>query len=200
MSRTRKEELSKVFHEFVDEYKRATNASRERRLKELRPGESAPDNKPRFYQNDIRQSFAEWCEKQRAKVDEIIAGEIKELDARITAPPSDEATNAINLFTKRNNIDKEEVSLMFDRYGNNVQSYNVIRDFANEHGVRVNMPHPDVDRRTSLLNLRDELHGAISLSEAERGYATDGIASMVDLKIDGVYAEHAPGWELKVTL
>ena len=66
----------------------------------------------------------------------------------ITAPPTDEERNLIYCLSFRDNLTKEEVQILGDRYRYKVQVYNAISSIAQKRGKNVLGVHPFIGEYT----------------------------------------------------
>ena len=155
---------------FIDAFNTAADISRNAAIKNLRPGEKAPAA-GRVYGEDRRNAFAEKAAALRADGQKIIDDARADVLAEMSAAPTAEAVNSVNMLKLRDRVTGAEVSALINEYGQNYQTYQVIKDIAKKSEIRLE-EHPldtalaDLDRMARTVSQMD-------LAGAERGRAAD---------------------------
>ena len=185
---SKKEDLKKVYADYVDSYKQATAHSRRKYLETLRPGAIAPDDKPRFYSLEDKEAFRTICDKHREDAMNIFESEYKAINEKITEAPDADAVNTVQLLSLREEIESDEIAALLDKYGDNVQAYNAIIKIADDNGIKLEK-HPITEKMERLKNLAGTVSNAISVVGAEQGRATDAFASWIGVSIDEVFGD-----------
>lgn len=177
--------LKDITSSYAKDYKDICERSREERIKSLEPGATLPKTGV-LYGEDARQSFKVKADTHRAKANELINTELAKLNESMTAAPTTEAVNTLQLLKMRSNVTAADINNLMGRYGDNTQVYDTLLDIAAQHGIReyAYTRNPIRERAEKLNDLKSSINNNLRLERAERGYATDGFISFLNAAID----------------
>lgn len=177
------EKLKKEFRRYSDEYSRLSKLAKDEYVKTLKPGARVPEKVE--LSGEYRNRFEDLVTEIKSNVSGILKPIKKELEDSISEAPSQEALNTIMLLGTRKNINKEELNQIVNRYGDNVQAYNAIKDIAKEHDVYLgnHQVNEDLDYIESINNAALRM----SVLDANNGHATPGYVSFIEISIDNAF-------------
>ena len=175
-----KQDLSKLYHEYIDIYNKYVDIAYKEELQKLKPGQRTPQ-KNGLKTNDLREKFDDKAYELRNKALDIIDTNIEALKAEKTAPPSVEATNYITLLKDRTDLTDRDIMEAMDAYGDNYSAFMAIKNIAKDKKIRVNT-HSDVD---AVLNGLDEVKANVQRMSAFNAERSNSLAaSMFDTVLD----------------
>lgn len=87
----------------------------------------------------------------------------------------------------RKDITENEVEDLLNRYGDNVQAYSTINSIAKDHGIKVFKDNPIGKDLENVEEVRSLLDKFINYERATSGRTSDGLKSMIELKIDETF-------------
>lgn len=188
MANTNKK-LKEITGNYKDDFKRICDLSREKRLKELKPGERIPE-KGFIYGDEAKDQFRTKAEQYRNKAIDLIDAEINVYRDKLTDAPSTEALNSVQLMALREKVTKDDINDLIERYGDNPMVFDTIKDLAKQKGIISEsefIDHPLRQKIDAMENVRKHINRSLTFYEAERGHATDGFIAFLDSEIDGAF-------------
>lgn len=185
-----KTQLKAITKDYADDFKRISERSREERLKTLEPGAKIPASGV-LYGDRAKADFKVKADGYRTRANEIIDRELKVLNDKMTAAPSTEAVNTIQLLKMRKNLTEADINPLMERYGDNIQVYDTLRDIAAQHDINSYRleQNPLRAKAEKLTDLRTSINNNLRVERAERGYASDGFISFLNATIDDALPE-----------
>ena len=147
-------------------------------LASLGPGAQIPSYIKLSPENSERMNNALNTLKQG--VTEIITSCIDTVAKSITAAPSTEALNTIQMLALRKNVTVDDIYSLIDKYGDNVQVHKTIRDIAEQHNIYINKSNEE-EQYENLVNLQG-VFDRMSLYKVDS--YTRGYMSMVNIDVD----------------
>ena len=183
-------QLKAITKGYADDFKAISERSREERLKDLAPGSSIPAS-GKLYGDKAKNDFKVKADTYRARANEVIDKEPKSRNDKMTAAPSTEAVNTIQLLKMRNNLTEADINPLMKRYGDNTQVYDTLRDIAAQHGIHGYHleENPLRVKANKLSDLKNSINNNLRVERAERGYASDGFISFLNATIDDALPE-----------
>ena len=187
---SKNKELKAITSAYAKDFKNICERSREERLKSLQPGDPMP-REGVLYGDDARERFMTRAAAHRAKALSIVDGELAKLKDEMTKAPSTDAVNTLTLLKMRNKITPEDLRPIMERYGDNNQVYDTLRDIAAQHEIRdyAFESNPLRVKAEKLNGLKSSLNNNLRIDRAEKGYANDGFMSFLDAVIDDALPE-----------
>ena len=164
MSKTNAE-LKAIMRDYNKTFRDLSNAEYNEKLLSLKPGENAPTKgKLTGTRRERMENKAAEC---RSKVADILNREMTEVNKKLTAAPSTEAVNTITLFNMRDSksITPEMINTLLDEYGDNVQSYEAIKDIAKQKGFNLDfngVMHPLREQQANIEALNRSLNSSLT--------------------------------------
>ena len=180
------QQLKDIFSKFTREFQKAQENSRIEELKTMRPGSVVPDS-GKIFGDNARAAFKDTCEELRGKVQEVIGMERERVKKEITEAPSVEAVNSISLLNMREDVPKEEIDNLIERYGSNYQAYQALSSIAKKNGHFWIGDHPLGKRLRDMDELEANICREIDILKAESGHASPAFESVVGMTIDNVF-------------
>lgn len=191
-SRNRKAnaELKAVAKDYYDTFKLYSEADYNDKLLALKPGQPAPEKGK--LSGVRRERMEEKAAECRSKAADILNRELAAVNKEITAAPSTEAVNTISLLALRdpNTIGPEVIKTLLDEYGDNVQSYETIRDIAKQKRIVTDLDgidHPLREQQANIEALNRSLYGAFDIHYTEAGHNSEGFVGLLNLTIDNTF-------------
>lgn len=183
-------ELKAITTRYTDKYKNICERSREERIKSLQPGAALPAH-GKLYGDEAREQFRKEADACRVQAASIIENELKALNDKMTAAPSIEAVNTIQLLKMRSNVTAADINSLMQRYGDNSQVYDTLIDIAGQHNLNEYKfeSNPLRVKANKLNDLRSSIEKNLRLERAERGYASEGFISFLNAAIDDALPE-----------
>lgn len=180
-------QLKNVLEDTLHNYQRACEQSRMAYMETLPPGSQVPVN-GRIYTDDARDKFQSVCMANYQQACDIFDSIKKDLDQRMTEPPSEEALRICSLLKYRgNDLTGGEVEVLLDRFGDNPQVFKAITAIAHEHDIHVDRACPIEAEIKDIQRLEQNVTSAISPQYAESGSLTEGYISMLNMDIDFLF-------------
>lgn len=178
-------ELKAITKEYAKDFRIICEKSKEERIKSLQPGDPMP-RAGVLYGDDARERFKARAAEHRTKALSIVDGELAKLNDKMTAAPSTDAVNTLTLLKMRSKITPEDLRPIMERYGDNNQVYDTLRDIAAQHNIRdyAFETNPLRAQAEKLNGLKSSLNNNLRIDRAEKGYANDGFMSFLDAVID----------------
>lgn len=177
------ERLKSEFRRYCDEYSRLSEAAKNDYLKSMKPGERVPATVA--LSGEYADRFQNTINSIKENVDSLLKPIEDKLEASITEAPSQDATNTIMLLSARKNIDQAEIDRLVNKYGDNVQSYNAIRDIASQHKIYLG-EHPVLADLEAVKTISGSTAG-FSVMNANNGKASPGLVSFIEMSIDNAF-------------
>lgn len=189
MSKTNSE-LKAIVKDYYNTFKFYSENDYNDKLLALKPGEPAPIKGK--LSGARRERMEEKAAECRSKAADIINRELTAVNKKITAAPSTEAVNTITLLNMRDEktITPELVNTLLDEYGDNVQSYEAIKDIAKRKGVTVpdGVNHPLREQQANIEALNRSLYKSLNLLETEKeGRGGEGFEAFIEVTIDNTF-------------
>lgn len=180
-----KDELKAITNRYADDYKAICESSREERIKNLKVGDPMPA-KGILYGDAARADFKKKADSYRVQATSIIGNELKRLNDKMTAAPSTEAVNTIQLLKMRSNVTQGDIDALMKRYGDNAQVYDTLIDIAGQHNIRDYKyeSNPVRAKVEKLSNIKTSINNNLRIERAERGYASEGFVAFLNAAID----------------
>ena len=188
MSNTNKK-LKEITSNYRNDFEKICILSREKRLKELKPGERIPE-KGILYGDEAKDQFRTKAEQYRNKAIDLIDAEINVYRDKLTEAPSTEALNSVQLMALREKVTKDNIDDLIERYGDNPMVFDTIKDLAKQKGIISEsefIEHPLRLKIDAMENVRRDINRSFNIYDAERGFATEGFIALLDSEIDGAF-------------
>lgn len=185
-----KDELKAITNRYVDDFNVICERSREERLKTLQPGARVPAQ-GKLYGDDARNEFKRKADAHRVQAMSIIGNELRALNEKMTAAPSTDAVNTIQLLKMRSNITPEDINVLMMRYGDNSQVRDTLVDIAGQHDIKDYKfeSNPIRVKAEKLKDLNNSINNSLRLESAERGHASAGFVSFLNAAIDDAFPD-----------
>lgn len=185
-----KDELKAITNRYADEYEAICESSREEHIKNLKVGAPTPA-KGILYGDAAKAKFKKKADSYRVQATSIIGNELKRLNDKMTAAPSTEAVNTIQLLKMRSNVTQGDIDALMKRYGDNAQVYDTLRDIAAQHNIRdyAFESNPLREQVEKLNVLKSNLNNNLRIERAERGYASKGFVNFLNAFIDDAFPD-----------
>ena len=183
-------ELKAIAKDYNDTFKFYSEADYNDKLLALKPGQPAPvKGKLSGVRRERMEEKAAEC---RSKAADIINRELAAVNKKITAAPSTEAVNTISLLAMRDpkTIGPEVINTLLDEYGDNVQSYETIKDIAKQKGIVKDLDginHPLREQQANIEALSRSLYKAFDINYTEAGHDSEGFTGLLNLSIDSAF-------------
>ncbi len=185
-------ELKAITREYNRMFRTLSEDEYNEKLLALKPGENAPvKGKLTGARRERMEQKAAEC---RSKAADILNRELAAVNKKITAAPSTEAVNTITLLNMRDEktITPELVYTLLDEYGDNVQSYEAIKDIAKRKGVKGldGVNHPLREQQANIEALNKSLYKNFSLTHTEQNEdrSSEGFEAFIGMTIDQTFA------------
>ena len=180
-----KSELKAITKGYADDYKAICEASREECIKSLKPGSRMPATGV-LHGEEARAKFRAKADSHRKEAVRIIDNELRILDNKMSAAPSTEAVNSLQVLKMRKKVTANEIESLMMRYGDNSLVHDALCDIAADHDIRTYAvaDNPVRVKAEKLNDLKQNITTSLRLEQAERGHATDGFISFLDAAID----------------
>lgn len=186
-----RDSLKELTERFRSGYCSAAKSSWEHHVKTLPIGQAVPP-KGEIYGTENKAAFDELCRDITAQGRDIIGGVKAEVSEMMTAAPTEEAVNTINMLKLRDNVSEDEFARVMEKYGSdNYQAAKAISHVAHEQGIRGLVGcDAALDEYMADLNGLEHSFGPnhFSTKQAEQG-ATEGMLSLLDAQIDAVFPD-----------
>lgn len=178
-------ELKAITKEYAKDFRNICERSKEERIKSLQPGDPLPKSGV-LYGDDARERFMARAAEHREKALSIVDSELAKIQDELTKAPSTDAVNTLTLLKMRNKVTSEDLRPIMEKYGDNNQVYDTLRDIAAQHNIRdyAYESNPLREQAEKLNGLKSSLNNNLRIDRAEKGYATDGFMSLLDAIID----------------
>lgn len=175
-------QIKGIISQFKDAYRTSCEASRNAYMKTLAPGSPVPKDGV-IYGDDYKEEFWSMCKGFQGRANEIMDGVIDRLKNDTTEAPSSEAVNTISLLKMRNNLSRDEVTDLLDRYGENPQAWRAISSIANDHEVYVG-DHPIYEEIKDVVGLKQSIDKFLTPLNNNSNLINDGFISILNMQID----------------
>lgn len=177
---TIKQDLSKLYHEYIDTYNKFADMAYKAELQKLKAGDRAPE-KGGLKTDALRDKFNEKAYDLKAKALNIIDSSIDALRQEKTAPPSVEATNYITLLKTRDDITDHDIDDAISAYGDNYSALKAIHSIAKDKDIKVDV-YSAVD---TILNGLNEVKANVQRMSAFDAERSNHLATtMFDTSLD----------------
>ena len=180
--------LKDALYDFNKAYAELADASRQDALRNLQPGAPAPAE-GKILDEKHREQFKGKANLYRTQAINIIDGELKKINDKLSAAPSSEAVNVVQMLAAKKSTTTEEVENLLQRYGKNALTHDAITSIAADKGVHVFSDNTLHERVQQLEALRTGLNRSMTLADAERGLATKAYAAFIGMQIDEAFPE-----------
>lgn len=127
------EKLSTAADECVSACKTALEASYERAVQKLAPGERTPQ-KNVFHTTEDLDNYLEHGERMKRRALDIVAGSVLQSRRTISAAPTAAAASYIEMLAARKEIEPMEFTFALEHYGDNYNAASRIIEIAAKHG------------------------------------------------------------------
>lgn len=144
-TRKLKDEIFKLYDEYLESYLIASDIAYDIKLRSLNAGEAAP-KKGGLYYEDNRERFNDKAVDLRNKALNIINKALDEIVKVKTAAPSTDAVNYLTLLKSKTQITEEEINNALTTYGENYAVCKALMDLASERKIYGVMYNLDVDK------------------------------------------------------
>jgi len=186
-------ELKAITREYNRMFRTLSEDEYNEKLLALKPGENAPvKGKLSGARRERMEQKAAEC---RSKAADILNRELAAVNKKITAAPSTEAVNTISLLAMRDpkTIGPEVINTLLDEYGDNVQSYETIKDIAKQKGIVTDLDginHPLREQQANIEALNKSLYKNLSLTHTEQSMdrSSEGFEAFLEMTIDQTFA------------
>ena len=182
------EELKKILREYGNAYKFACDNSRDTLIDTLKPGSRLPEE-GKIYGDAFRDQFKKDAAVHRDRALKIVDGEIKAINAKLTAAPSTDAVNSIMMLRMKQHVTRADIDRLMSVYGSNPLAYDTLRDVAYDNGIRDLPENPLTVKAERLTDVRSSIEKTLNIHQAEAGHASDGFLAMMDAVIDDALGE-----------
>lgn len=173
-------------------YRTTTAEARDRShaeyVKTLPAGQPVPE-KGKIYGEAAREAFNDACRGLTSSAAEIIGQEQAAIKESMTAAPSADAVNTLQLLNMRSNLTYDELQDVADRYGDNYQAGRTLVSIAHQHQIRgIKYAGADLEARAAQLDTLANCFtsSTFSAKAADEGKA-GGFMDYVDQIIDNTY-------------
>ncbi len=177
------EGIKELLKDYSDSYRIIKQSARDEQMLKLPAGAIAPKNVELY--GDYKDRFNNKVTEIKYKVKDIIDPIREDLINQTTDAPDTDAINMVSLLTTRKNVSEDDIYNMLDRYGNNYQVYNAVKDIAIEHEIRV--PDHPIDREIENIDNLLANCNQLSLRGAENGHASAGYMSLMGMSVDEAF-------------
>ena len=187
MSKTNSE-LKGITKKYYEEFNSLCERSREHRLKELRPGDPAPEHGKLY--GEYKERFNDKAREYRGAAAAIFDAEKKAINKKINEAPSQEAVNVLSVLKLRDNITAEQINGMIDEYGDNVMFYEAARDLAKQKGLttgNVFSEHPIREQLARVEAAERSVIKSLVPMDTEKGHGSATYQALVDSFIDAAF-------------
>lgn len=181
-------ELKRISRKYYEDFNTFCKWSREARLKELAPGDPAPETGKLY--GKYKDMFDEKAKGYRTAASEILEAEKKAVIKKINKAPSQDAVNVLNVMKLRDNITADQINSLIDEYGDNVIFYEAARDLANQKGLRTDnifSEHPVREQLARVEAAERSVIKSLVPMDTERGHNTEAYQMLVEQYIDSAF-------------
>lgn len=186
-------ELKAIVKDYYNTFRFYSENDYNDKLLTLKPGQPAPVKGK--LSGARRERMEEKAAECRSKAADIINRELTAVNKKITAAPSTEAVNTISLLAMRDpkTIGPEVINTLLDEYGDNVQSYEAIKDIAKQKGIVKDLDgvnHPLREQQANIEALNKSLYKNFSLTHTEQNEdrSGEGFEAFIEMTIDQTFA------------
>lgn len=177
--------LKSIVSEWADTYRRTVERSRQEFVATAQGGETIPAA-GRLCGKAAYTAFEDQCAAYREEAQNIIEESLQQLREKMVEAPSADAVHAVELLALRADITKDEVELLLEKYGGNVQAYKAIASVASKNGIR-GYVSPLETRAQDMETLQAAFRRSISAASAENGHASPGFCDMLQMQVDQAF-------------
>ena len=178
------EGIKELLKDYSDSFRIYKQRAREEQLLKLPVGATVVPKDVELY-GEYKDRFNDKVTEIKYKVKDIIDPIREDLVNQTTDAPDTDAINMVSLLTTRKNVSEDDIYNMLDRYGNNYQVYNAVKDIAIEHEIRV--PDHPIDRELENIDNLLANCNQLSLKGAENGHASAGFMSLMGMSVDDAF-------------
>lgn len=183
-------ELKKLTKDYFGTFNDFCERSREERLKELQPGEYAPE-KGKLY-GSYRDKMENKAAEIRNAANSILEAELEKAKEKVNAAPSTDAVNTISLLKLRDPkaLTKNQFTSLLDKYGDNPLCFDTIRDLGKQAGIVTDYEFTEHPARVELENIEvvsKNLNRAFNVYDTEKGYNSEVYQGMLCGYIDKAF-------------
>ncbi len=182
-SKIANEKIKEQLKRYADSYSRIKEQAKSDYIKSLGPGAIVP--KEVALSGTYAEQFENIIIDVQNKVNDIIEPFMKKLEEKFVEAPSTDEVNMISLLKVRNNLTKDEVFQIADKYGEKPQVYRAIQDIAHDHDIYL-IDHPINQQIEDIKSVLKSVNG-FSVYDAERDHATSGYMSFIGMSVDNAF-------------
>ncbi len=177
------EGIKELLKDYSDSFRINKQRAKEEQMLKLPAGARAPKDVELY--GEYKDSFNEKVMEIKYKVKDIIDPIRKDLINQTTDAPDTDAINTVSLLSTRKKVSEDDIYNMLDRYGNNYQVYNAVKDIAIDHEIRV--PDHPIDREIENIDNLLANCNQLSLRNAENGHASAGYIALMGMSVDDAF-------------
>lgn len=180
--------------EFQNTYNRHYSEDLKERKQALKPGEPAPLEDGKIYDQKRRELCQEEIRQNRARVNDLLDKAIDETHARMMEPPSQEAVNALAaLSIVGENLTADDLERAYSAYGENYLCCQALNGLANKSSNQGSIrSHGLATTLDGLADLKRTV-ADMELISGEHGHATPGYISLVISDIESKWGHFDDG-------
>lgn len=182
------DKLKSLLKEYADTYTQYADESRAEAMKSLPAGAPAPAE-GKILDQTRRDAFSNRAASIRAQAQGLIDRELKIIDDKLSAAPSAEAVNVVQMLAAKKTTTAEEIENLLERYGDNALTHDTIMSIAAERGVYVANENRLHRKAENLRSLRSSFVNGMNLIRAEKGNATPGYVAWMGMVIDDTFKD-----------
>lgn len=185
-------ELKKISKKYYEDFNWSCERSREQRLRELQPGDPAPEHGKLY--GKYKEQFNEKAREYRSAAAAIFEAEKKAINKKINEAPSQEAVNVLSVLKLRDNITAEHINSMISEYGDNVMFYEAARDLASQKGLtteNIISEHPIREQLARVEAAERSVLNSLVPMDTENGHNTTAYYAIVNQFIDAAFEPDA---------
>lgn len=172
--------LKSIINDFSEDFLRISEKSRRDYMNSLPAGTKIPEE-GHLYTDSAKAEFLERANYHRGKADEILEAYLGYIHESMSEAPSADAVNQLTLLSSRDNITKDEIRLLAEKYGTNYQTYKAIQDVAHKHGIII-ADHALVSQENAINHLKYNIDKSLSPLSADG--TSKGYYSFLSMAVD----------------
>lgn len=179
--------IKSILQKCAEDFNASAASSQTKAASALRPGETLRPlgRSEQFYTNEERDAFADRCSEYRSAALDIIEQEKKHIKSAITAAPSAEDLNALNMFKLSGGVKTaEDYQIFLEQYKDKPACYDTVVAIAAENNVHLDR-HPVTRKLEDLDNLGASI--ARTITKAPRSGISDGSAAFVGMQVEETF-------------
>lgn len=123
-----------------------------------------------IYTDGAKAEIEKATTKARESIKATLDNIYDKISEEVTAPPSQDAINTIQLLKMRNEISEQEFLLYADKYKNNALANSMLQEIAHEKDLKVNIEdNKEMAMAKNLVRYYEEIEKTINTYDAEHG-------------------------------